>query len=100
VPKTFAADQDDADDLLDLLHEQPGLRHLRVRRRGAVLTIESGARTDPAAHARLRRVSAQLWVLEIATHMEEWRPTGHRAVMADLAQILLKQFPWVLAAVG
>lgn len=100
MPTLPAADDDDADDLLELLHEQRELKHLRVRRRAGVLTIESGAKTDPATHARLRRATKQLWTLEVATHMGDWQPTGQRGPMRDLVRTLLQQFPWVLAPVG
>lgn len=95
-----AADEDDAEDLLTLLHEHRELRHLRVRRRGSALTIESGSKTDAALHVRLRRATKHLWTLEIATHTGRWQPTGDRAVMPDLVRLLLQQFPWVLAPVG
>lgn len=95
-----AADEDDADDLLELLHAHRELKHLRVRRRGVVLTIESGQKADAASHARLRRATKQLWTLEIATHMETWQLTGERGSMRHLVDILVEQFPWVLASVG
>jgi hypothetical protein len=100
VPALPPADKDDADDLLELLHTHRELKHLRVRHRGPVLTIESGAKTDPASHARLRRATKQLWTLEIATHMGTWQHTGQRGPMRELVGMLLQQFPWVLAPVG
>jgi hypothetical protein len=100
VPKTFAAEEWFADDLLGLLHEHPHLKHLRVRRRGSVLTIVSGPKGDSVPHARVCRISSQLWILEIATHTGNWQPTGHRALLPDLARTLVEGFPWVLAPIG
>jgi hypothetical protein len=100
VPTLPPAHQDDADDLLDLLHAHRGLKHLRVRRRGTVLTIESGPKTDAIAHARLCRATKQLWTLEVASHMGAWQLTGQRGTMADLARMLVQDFQWVLAPVG
>jgi hypothetical protein len=98
VPTPPYADQDDVDDLLELLHVERGLRHLRVRRRGGVLTIESGPKDDDAVHhARLRRVTKHLWTLEVATHMGEWQATGLRSPLPELVRNLEQQFPWVLA---
>jgi len=96
MPKPPYADQDDADDLLELLHTERDLTHLRVRRRGGVLTIESGPKDDVVQHARLRRVTQHKWTLEVATHMGEWQATGLREPMPVLVQTLKQQFPWVL----
>jgi hypothetical protein len=100
VPTPPHADDTAAEDLRDLLHEHPELRHLRVRRRGPLLTVESGAKTDPAHHVRLRRATVDLWTLEIATHMGRWQPTGERGAMCDLVELLRGRFPWVLMPVG
>ena len=96
MPKPPHADQDDADDLSELLHAEPNLAHLRVRRRGSVLTIESGPKDDALQHARLRRVTLHKWTLEVATHMGEWQVTGLREPLPDLVRTLQLQFPWVL----
>jgi hypothetical protein len=93
---TLPADQDDADDLLELLHAQGDLLHLRVRRRAGVLTIESGPKADAVVHARLRRVTKHLWTLEVATHMGDWQATGLRSLLPELVRTLAAQFPWVL----
>lgn len=92
-----SADQDDADDLLELLHVERELRHLRVRRRAGVLTIESGPKDDTVSHARLRRVTKHLWTLEVASHMGDWQATGLRSLMPDVMRTLQHQYPWVLA---
>lgn len=94
------ADQADVDDLIDLLHASADLRHLRVRRRGGVLTIESGPKGDPVSHARLRRVTKQWWTLEVATHTGDWQPTGLRCPMPELVRTLQQEFPWVLAPIA
>jgi len=92
----LAADEDDAEDLRDLLHGDPELRHLRVRKRAAVLTVESGPNKDPVQHVRLRRITLHKWTLEIATHMGDWQPTGDRAFMKDLVVLIREQCRWVL----
>lgn len=100
MPTPLAADQYDADDLLELLHAHRELKQLRVRRRGVLLTIESGTKSDPAAHARLRRATKQIWTLEVATHTGSWQLTGQRGSMSELVGMLVHQFPWVLTPVG
>lgn len=96
---TLPADEDDAEDLRELLHGDPKLRHLRVRKRASVLTVESGPKDDPVQHVRLRRLTLHKWTLEIATHMGDWQPTGERALMKELVAYLRHQCPWVLQAV-
>jgi hypothetical protein len=96
---TLPAEQDDADDLLALLHANKDLHHLRVRRRGGVLTIESGPKNDAVLHARLRRVTKHLWTAEVATHMGAWQPSGLRAQLPDIARTLQERFPWILAPI-
>jgi hypothetical protein len=90
------ADEDDAEDLRELLHADLDLRHLRVRKRAGVLTVESGPNKDPVQHIRLRRVTLHKWTLEIVTHMGDWEPTGERAFMKDLVVLVREQCPWVL----
>lgn len=92
----LAADEDDADELADDLDEH-GFEHLRVRRRGAVLTIESGDKRDPVAHARLRRNTVHLWCLEMPTAAGEWEPTPYRDTMDNLVALLTTQLSWSLA---
>jgi hypothetical protein len=90
------ADEDDVDDLRELLHGDPDLRHLRVRKRASVLTVESGPKDDPVQHIRLRRITLHKWTLEIATHMGDWQPTGERALMKEVVALVRQQYPWVL----
>jgi hypothetical protein len=45
-----------------------GLEHLRARERAELVIIESGPADDPIPHARLRRLAAQFWALEMSTH--------------------------------
>jgi hypothetical protein len=90
------ADEEDAEDLRQLLHRDPDLSHLRVRKRASVLTVESGPKDDPVPHVRLRRLTLHEWTLEIATHMGDWQPTGERAFMKDLVALVRQQYPWVL----
>ena len=96
MPK-LAAEQAHADATLEQLRRHDGLRHLRVRKHGASLVIESGPDGDAIKHARLSRDTVNLWVLEIADHRGRWGPTGLRAARPDLTDILIGTFGWVLA---
>ena len=91
-----SADSLDVDILEELLHDR-GLEHLRVRRRGARLTIvspSSGGTADK--HARLTALPRQEWALEFADHRGNWTPTPFVGELRDLVATMVEQFPWVL----
>lgn len=99
MPK-FAADQAHADASVDELHRHAGLAHLRVRKYGATLLIESGPKDDPVKHARLVRDAVSLWNLEIADHRGRWGHTGVRATREQALDALVDQFGWVLTDIA
>ncbi|WP_437573530.1 hypothetical protein [Sorangium sp. So ce887] len=76
-----------------------GLSHLRARKHGQMVIMESGPEADPIAHARLRRDTVHLWTLEIATHTGRWEKTGFRGLWQDLLKLLMTDFPWTLAPI-
>lgn len=78
------------------LHAHADLHHLRVRKHGSALVIESGPRDDPVKHARLTRDTVSLWLLDIADHRGRWSRTGLRAPRSDLIDSLVSEFGWVL----
>ena len=75
----------------------PGLNHLRVRRRGDLLLLESGSAEVLRRHARLRRVTVHLWRLEMPTSSSRWDLTPFRDQLKVLLEMLVEQFPWTLA---
>ena len=75
----------------------PDLSHLRVRRRGDLLTLESGPAESPRRHARLRCVTVHLWRLEMPTSSNRWELTPLRDQLKVLLEMLVYQFPWTLA---
>ena len=94
MPK-LVAEARDADALAAFLVGL-GFDHLRVRRRGDVLTIESGPVDDACPHARLRRVTVQYWRLEMPNRAGKWDPTPFRGLRADVERLLVASFPWTL----
>jgi hypothetical protein len=82
------------------LHSHKGLAHLRVRKHGAALVIESGPTGDAVKHARLVRDGVSLWVLEIADHRGRWEYTGVREARAGAVTKLLGEFGWVLTDIA
>ena len=77
--------------------EEHGLPHLRARKYGPLVFIESGPDDDPIPHARLRRDTVHLWTLEVATHTGRWEKTGLRDLRAALVDLLVTTFPWIVA---
>lgn len=88
------------DATISQLHGHKGLEHLRVRKHGASLVIESGPPSDPVKHARLVRDGVSLWVLEIADHRGRWEYTGVREGRADAVAKLIGEFGWVLTDIA
>ena len=76
-----------------------GLTHLRARKHGELVMVESGPKDEPIAHVRLRRDTVQFWMLEIATHSGRWEKTGIRGTVEQLLEILVTEFPWTVAPV-
>ena len=81
------------------LHQSPELSHLRVRRHGSLLILESGPTDDPIRHARFRRDTVHLWLLEMATHTGRWEKTSYRDELMTLVDLVVTTFPWTLAAI-
>lgn len=94
----FNAESYQAEQLAKLLHDR-GATHLRVRKRGGLLTIVSGDQDDPWPHARLRRDTVHLWRLEMAVRGGRWERTPFRATMDELVDLLVDQFSWTIAPV-
>lgn len=83
--------------LKGLLHTKQ-LHHLRVRRHGVLLVVESGPDDDAVAHVRFRRLGAHLWRIEMPAHAKGWEVTPFRGQIEDLVDLLISAFPWTLAA--
>jgi len=82
-----------------LIAEQE-LDHLRVRRHGDLLVLESGPERDPVRHARLRHVTVQYWTLDMANHRGAWEPTGLRGLLDDVVATLFNDFGWTLTPIA
>lgn len=75
------------------------LKHLRARRRGRVVTVESGPDDDPVAHARFRRDTVHLWMLEMPARGGRWDRTPFRDTLVNLMELVETTFPWTLAPI-
>ena len=82
--------------LLDHFAEHDALGHLRARRRGRVVTVESGPEGDTVPHVRFRRDTVHLWFLEMPTRGGRWDRTPYRDQIENLMVLVEKQFSWTL----
>ena len=83
----------------DLLHKR-GATHLRARKHGAAVLVESGPKDNSVKHFRIRRETVHLWMLDMANHRGKWQRTPFRASIDDLVQMVLDDFPWTLSAIN
>lgn len=93
-----AAEPHHATRVQDLLHER-GAAHLRARKYGKSVIVESGPADDPVKHVRLRRETVHLWCLDIANHTGRWESTPFRSTLDDLVNTVADDFPWTIAPV-
>lgn len=93
------ADGLQADSLRQLLAARCDVSHLRVRAHGVLLVIESGPEDDPVRHARVRRMGAHIWRLEMPGRADGWETTPFRGQLEEMLTLLETDFPWTLARV-
>jgi hypothetical protein len=97
VPPTAEAHH--ATHIISLLRARGG-KHLRARKRGAALIVESGPSHDPVKHVRVRRDTVHLWCLDVADHTGRWERTPIRGTLDDVVRTLVDEFPWTLTPVA
>lgn len=98
MPANYRAEPYDAQRVLDLLHNA-GAKHLRARKYGGAIIVESGPEEDPIKHFRVRRDTVHLWCLDVADHRGRWERTPFRDQLHDLVGTVLTTFPWILSGV-
>lgn len=78
------------------LEDHAELAHLRVRKRGDLLILESGPRGDVITHVRLRRVTKQWWTPELPSNGGAWSHLPVRLPIREALDLLQSEFPWLL----
>jgi|SRR5574338_523726 hypothetical protein len=79
--------------------EKHGLAHLRARKHGDLLIIESGPKQNPVHHLRMRRVTRQWYALEIPDH-PHWQRVDIRARAHVVLETVIREFPWLLTPIA
>jgi hypothetical protein len=96
MPK-LSADETHIWTVEDFLAEHPAIAHLRPRKRGDTITLESGPKTDPVPHGRVRRVTTQWWSIELPDHRGRWGEASfERKTLRQTLEVLHRDFPWAL----
>lgn len=97
MPKLIA-DNLDLESVEAFLDRHRELRHLRARKRGDMITLESGPKADPIKHMRFRKVTRQWWTVEMAVHTDRWERTPFREPLLPLMEYVHSSFPWLLVS--
>lgn len=95
----LTAEPHHATHVASLLRKRGGV-HLRARKFGAAVIVESGPAADPVKHIRLRRDTVHLWCLDVADHAGRWERTPFRASLDDLVRTVLDDFSWTLTPIA
>lgn len=97
MSRTFAVEDEHTEEVLDRLAEYEGLEHVRARRRADLLTLESGPKDDIVPHTRFRRVGVHRWQIEMPLQGGGWDRTPLRGQLVEALDVVIAQFPWMLA---
>lgn len=74
-----------------------GLTHLRCRRRGNAVVLESGPAGDAVPHVRFRKLGPRAWAADAANHAGRWERMHLHGQLADNLKTVADTFPWLLA---
>ncbi len=90
-------DMEDArDKLIAELTKRPALSHLRVRKYGSSLILQSGQGQDEQKHARFTHVTSVGWVLGFPHHTGRWEKTPFGGSLVELLDQLTTDFSFLL----
>lgn len=95
MPKPPSAEAHHVSRVEALLHQREAV-HVRARKYGATVIIESGPEGDPVRHFRLRRDTVHLWCLDISGRGSRWEPTPLRGNIESLVSAVVDDYPWTL----
>jgi hypothetical protein len=97
MPK-YRAEDSHARTVEHILHARD-FGHLRARKYGATVIVESGPADDAYKHLRLTGDGVHVWLLHMADHRGRWEPTPFRGSLDELVTLVADTFPWTLQAV-
>ncbi len=98
MPAKPKAEPHDAVRVQAALHAA-GATHLRARKHGTAIIVESGHGRNHVKHFRVRRDTVHLWCLDMAHYSGRWERTPFRDHLDELILMVLEQFPWTLTPI-
>jgi hypothetical protein len=100
MAQVLPAESHHVDAVLDHLAGFDHLGHVRARRRGDLITLESGPEERPIPHTRFRRVSAHRWQIEMPMRGGKWDGSPARGPLLEALEAVIAEFPWMLEERG
>lgn len=97
MARPFTVEDHHAAETLARLADYDGLEHIRARRRADLLTLESGPPGEVVPHTRFRRVGVHRWQIEMPLRASAWDRTPMRGSLLEVLDLVISQFPWMLA---
>jgi hypothetical protein len=97
MARPFTVEDHHTAEVLAHLAHYDGLEHIRARRRADLLTLESGPSGDVVPHTRFRRVGVHRWQIEMPLRGGAWDRTPMRGLLPEVLDLVISQFPWMLA---
>ncbi len=91
----YSADEHHPPIVERLLHAR-GFKHLRARKYGSSVIVESGPKGDVFKHIRLTRQGVHVWTVDMADRRGRWESTPFRASLEELVAAVADTFPWTL----
>jgi hypothetical protein len=73
-----------------------GLGHLRVKKHGDSLLVQSGEPDDPYNHFKLTALPRQQWRVSMGTRGKVWEPTPFQGTLKEVVALVIDTFPWMV----
>lgn len=97
MARSFVAEDDHLDAVRAHLADYVGLEHVRVRKRADLLVFESGPKDDVIPHTRFRRIGVHRWQIEMPMKGGGWDQIPLSIQLIEALDIVIAEFPWMLA---
>ena len=73
-----------------------GLVHLRVKKHGDSLLVQSGEASDPFNHFKLTALPSQQWRVSMGTRGVAWERTPFQGTLKEVVALVADTFPWMV----
>lgn len=73
-----------------------GLTHLRVKKHGDSLLVQSGEPGDAFNHFKLTALPRQQWRISMGTRGTTWERTPFEGSLKEVVALVVDTFPWMV----